>query len=85
MRTLTFKRYCLNKGDTLPAIRWTFVPVDLDEKSTLIAAGFDPKPPFWFGVLPAAWKGHPRLALVVTGKTVAPGEFIAVSNEPGVP
>jgi hypothetical protein len=85
MRQLTFKRYVFNAGDTLPAIRWTFLPVDLDEKATLTAAGFDPSQPFWFGILPAAWEGHPQLALVVTGKTLAPGESIAVSNEQGVP
>jgi hypothetical protein len=85
MRQLTFKRYFLREGDTLPAIRWTFLPVDLDEAATLTAAGFDPKRPYWFGVLPTAWEGHPGLALVVTGQTLAPGEFIAVSNEVATP
>jgi hypothetical protein len=85
MRQLTFKRYVFNEGNTLPAIRWTFLPVDLDQTATLTAAGFDPREPFWFGVLPQAWRGHPQFALVVTGKTLAPGEFIAVSNEKGIP
>jgi hypothetical protein len=84
MRTLTFKRYCLKESDTVPTIRWTFLPVDLDEQSTLTAAGFDARGPFWFGVLPEAWEGHPPLALVVAGKTVAPGEIIAVSDEEAV-
>ena len=32
MRQLTFKRYLLKEGDTLPAIRWTFLPVDLTQE-----------------------------------------------------
>ena len=86
MKTFTFKRYRITQGETIPFIRWTFLPVDLDETATATAAGFDPKRPFRFGLLLGAWHGHPDFALVVTGmSTPAPGEFMAVSAEKGTP
>jgi hypothetical protein len=86
MRRLTFKRYQVNEGETFPAIRWTFLPVDLDEAATVTAAEFDPTQKARFGLLLATWRGHPEFALVVTGiGALAVGEHLAVSDEKGTP
>ena len=80
MSKLTFKSDALRPTDVRPHVIWD-VPIWLDRKAEIRAAGFNPEADV-AGVLQSSdWRGYPQYALVVAHDSNLVDQDIAVSEQ----